>query len=180
MRTGPHRSAIVSRKGAEVVSHDVVHQPLLAEGGNQQIGNLLVPVERRASDFARLELPLLRGQEVVAQIGQLQPLARLADAGSAASEQIIALGLVQFKGLDPAVALDPRQLAIDDTAPLAEVVELAQNLLLPGAAISGAEGELRIGLGGLSRAALPRVFFRVDLPIRHLQIKGVGGVAPPS
>jgi len=76
--------------------------------------------------------------------------------------EVIGLDLVEFEGLFPAVALDPRHLPVNDLAPPAKVVNLTRHLLLPSPA--GMRRERQIGIGlGRSSAALPERHFRLDL-----------------
>src|SRR5262249_48176385 len=72
--------------------------------------------------------------------------------------QVVSLSLVKFKGLLPAVAVDSRQLAVDEAAALAEVVDLAADLLLPGTAGVGRKRERGVrflrAVGGFTRTRL--------------------------
>jgi hypothetical protein len=74
--------------------------------------------------------------------------------------QVIGPGLALLQGLFPAVAFDPFQLAVGAASPPAEVVNLAPDLLLPGA--GGVRGKSGYGLFGRSAAFRERGF-RVEL-----------------
>jgi hypothetical protein len=75
--------------------------------------------------------------------------------------QVVGLGLVLLQSLLSAIAFNPHELAVDPLGPPAKVVDLASDLLLPGAAGVGSEGKLGYGFFGRS-VALRETLFWLD------------------
>jgi hypothetical protein len=119
--------------------------------------------ERWGRDLACLQLTLFGRQECVAQFAEIQSLPRLLHARGPASMEIISLGLVEFKGLFPAIALDAYHLALDDLTPPAKVMDLAKDFFLPCATGMGCQREIGIRLlwsdGGSIYYRFTRAFF---------------------
>src|SRR6185312_9245776 len=136
-----------SQRG-EVLGCQPVDGLILAEVDHDEIGNLPVVREHPPTDLTCLQLPRLRGQKSIAEIGDGEAIAR--EPRGSPGVEIVGLNLILFECLLPTVALDPLHTTVYYPAPAPEVVDLAANLLHPLPARVRRQREFRVGLRGLA------------------------------